>query len=102
MEDRTKKILTAAGVAAATAGIAVAATRRARHDGEPLVYHVRSAAEGWAVERDGSDRATSLHATKKEAVSAARDLARSRAPSRLIIHGVDGSELRSHEYEVAE
>ena len=99
MEKKTKTLLTAAGVAAATAGVAVAATLKARKDGGPRVYHVLPATEGWAVRLEDAERETSRHPTKKAAVEAARELARNRAPSRLVIHGADGAAQRSHDYE---
>ena len=106
MDDRVKKIVTAAGVAAATAGIAVAATRGKARKGEEegadgvAVYHVLPRGEGWALEGEGAERAASRHDTKKEAVARGRELARSAAPSRLVIHGADGKIQRSHGYEV--
>ena len=106
MDDRKKKILTATGVAvatAATAGLAVAAVRRMRKkDVEGRVaLSVRPADEGWEV-RTAEDAVASRHGTKKEAVAAGRELARSHRPSRLTIHGMDGSVLRSHDYDPEE
>jgi Uncharacterized protein conserved in bacteria (DUF2188) len=45
--------------------------------------------KGWAVQRDGSQRASSLHETKAEAVEAARRQAR-RQKAELVIKGEDG------------
>jgi hypothetical protein len=97
MAGKAKKILTAAGVAAATTGLVVAAKRRKESRGG--VFHVLPSDGGWAVEVEGGDGAMSRHPNKKEAVSTGRELARGRAPSRLVIHGVDGEVQRAHEYE---
>jgi hypothetical protein len=93
--DAKKKAIGAAGVAAAAvAGIAVK-----RKLGGATVYTVRPTDDGWAVAADGSKRASSTHKTKREAVDAGRSLAKSKAPSQLIIHRVDGSVQDSHTYE---
>ncbi|MDP8950228.1 MAG: DUF2188 domain-containing protein, partial [Actinomycetota bacterium] len=38
--------------------------------------HVESRENGWAVVREGSERATSLHQTQAEAAKEGRDIAR--------------------------
>lgn len=43
----------------------------------------------WAVRSEGSNRVTSVHNTRREAIDAARELARNQA-SELVIHGRDG------------
>jgi hypothetical protein len=112
-----KKILAATAGVAAVTGLAIAA-RKKRKDGPagesgggtvrsgsssvasgPRVYHVVPAADGWAVEVEGAVRPDSRHGTKREAVDAARDAARGAAPSRLVIHGTDGTVQRRHAYE---
>ena len=51
--------------------------------------HVVPRNDGWAVRGEGTIRATSVHQTQRDAVDAAREIARSRG-SELIIHGRDG------------
>lgn len=88
----------AAGVAAATAAglAAVKAIRRKRADAR--VYHVEPKGEDWQVRKEGNERASSVHATKKEAISVGRATAQKNEPSRLVIHGGDGSVQRDHAY----
>ena len=43
----------------------------------------------WAVRGEGNDRATSVHATQREAIEAAREIARNQR-AELLIHGEDG------------
>lgn len=54
-----------------------------------LNIHVVPRNEGWAVRREGASRPTSVHQTQRDAVDAAREIARSRH-GELIIHGRDG------------
>ena len=51
--------------------------------------HVVSHDRGWAVRGAGSQRATSVHRTQREAIDAAREIARNQ-DSELLIHGRDG------------
>lgn len=51
--------------------------------------HVVPHDEGWAVRSAGSQRATSIHSTQDQAISAGRDIARNQG-SELVIHGRDG------------
>jgi uncharacterized protein YdaT len=51
--------------------------------------HVVPHGEEWAVKGEGNRRATSVHETQKEAIEAARDIARNQR-SELFIHGEDG------------
>ncbi|HSM09678.1 MAG TPA: DUF2188 domain-containing protein [Gemmatimonadota bacterium] len=93
------KIIAGVAAAAATTGLAVlAAKKRATPD---VVYHVTPYGEGWSVKAEGTTSAVSRHPTKKEAVSAARDIAHASAPSRLVIHKQDGAVQQTHEYEPA-
>lgn len=96
MEKKTKVV--GGGVVAAAAAAAVGIAVARRKNGEPQVWHVRPDGEGWAVMRDGNERATSTHATKKEAVSAGRRSAGAAAPSTLVLHYADGKEQRRIEY----
>ena len=54
-------------------------------------FEVVKHADGWAVQRAGASRATAVLKTKKEALRDARELARTRTPSQLTIHNLDGS-----------
>lgn len=55
------------------------------------VFHIVPHAEGWAVEREGASRATSVHGTKSEAVGAGRERAKAGASGRLVVHRQDGT-----------
>jgi hypothetical protein len=46
--------------------------------------------KGWKVEAAGARRASSVHRTKPEAVAAAKELARRRAPSQVLVYKKDG------------
>jgi poly(hydroxyalkanoate) granule-associated protein len=63
------------------------------------VYTVAAREEGWAVERRGAERAMSLHATKEEALEAARALAAANRPSELVVHRKDGTVQDTVVYE---
>lgn len=80
---------------------APAAATAAPVDVERKVYHVSThEQEGWKVEAEGAARATSVHATKQEAVSAARTLAQNQAPSRVVVHKQDGTFQTDYTYEL--
>ena len=49
---------------------------------------------GWKVQVEGANRATSVHRTKAEAVAAGKELARSKAPSQLLVYKEDGFEVQ--------
>lgn len=98
MEKSTKVLGAAGAVAAAAVGVGVAVKRR--KGGPPEVYHVRPASDGWAVAKEGGDRPSSTHGTKKEALSAARKLAGNHAPSTLVLHYADGREQKKISYSV--
>ena len=51
--------------------------------------HVVPHASGWAVRGAGNERATSVHDTQREAISAAREVA-IRQGSEMLIHGENG------------
>jgi hypothetical protein len=91
----TKKIIAGAAAAAAT-GIAAAAARHMMKPG--VVDHVAAVGDEGTLLAEGAKRATSRHATKKDAIAAGRELANAKKPSRLIIHKSDGSVQREHEY----
>src|SRR5215207_341786 len=56
--------------------------------------HVSLGDNGWAVVREGNDRATSVHPTQAEAAKAGRDIAR-RDQTGFMLHGRDGR-IREH------
>ncbi len=55
------------------------------------VFHVAPHDEGWKVEAEGEKEPASVHATKDEAVSAARAVAHKAEPSRVVVHRMDGT-----------
>jgi len=98
MENKTKIIAGVAAAAATTGLAALAAKKRAT---SAVVYHVTIDGDDWVVKSEGAKQAVSRHATKKEAVGAARHVAHAKAPSRLVIHNQDGAVQRSHDYQPA-
>lgn len=103
MTDTTKILAATAGIAAAT-GIAMAVGKkfkdnRANGSAPAVVLHVRAGDDGsWRVQSDDAGVADAPHSTKGRAVRAARKLAHSRKPSRLVIHRGDGAVQREHTY----
>ncbi|MNC78196.1 hypothetical protein D3C75_1303550 [compost metagenome] len=51
--------------------------------------HVVPNGDGWAIKGEGNSKATKITDTKKDAVDAARTIAKNQG-SELIIHGKDG------------
>lgn len=51
--------------------------------------HVVPRNDGWVIRKEGNSRATSVHQTQRDAVEAAREIARTQS-SELVIHGRDG------------
>lgn len=66
---------------------------------ERAAYSVVAREDGWAVEKTGGERALSLHATKEEALEAARTLAAGHKPSQLVVHRKDGTVQDTLVYE---
>lgn len=62
-------------------------TGKRKTNGENL--HVVPRTDGWAVRSEGRSRATSVHSSQREAIEAARKLAKE-ASTQLVIHGRDG------------
>lgn len=60
-------------------------------------YHVVPRDDKWALQKEGADRATSLHNTQKEAQQAGRDLARKQGVE-VVVHGKDGSIRNPNSY----
>lgn len=96
-KGRKKVIGAAAGAAAAATAVGIAAVKLKNR--KPTILHVRPGDDDWIVATDGAKQASSRHDTKRLAVKAARDLAASKAPSRLVIHRRDGSVQKEHAYE---
>ena len=92
------KDLTAKVEQLSTQVASLASTMQTPED-EAVVYHVVPREDGWAVAKEGAERATSTHATKKEAVEAGRTLATAKAPSRLVVHKQDGTIQDTFTYE---
>ena len=69
--------------------------RAMRRKGERKTYLVTPHAQGgWKVQAEGARRATSVHRTKAEAVAAAKEKARSKAPSQLLVYKKDGLDVQ--------
>lgn len=66
---------------------------------QPVVYHLLPRGEGWTVRLEGNDEKLSVHATKEEALDAARGVAHAHMPSRLVVHRADGTIQTSYTYE---
>jgi uncharacterized protein YjbJ (UPF0337 family) len=63
--------------------------------GERKTYLVMPHAKGgWKVQTEGASRATSVHRTKAEAVAAAKEKARSKTPSQLLVYKKDGLDVQ--------
>lgn len=66
---------------------------------ERVVYHiVPNADEGWQVEREGAERATSNHPTKEEAIEKAKALLENDELGQIKVHGKDGKIQREWTY----
>ncbi len=61
-------------------------------------YHAVPTDKGWAVKREGNQRATSVHNTQKEAWHVAREWAKKHETS-AVKHGMDGSVKEESSYE---
>ena len=89
----------AAGLAAAATAAGAVLYKTKSGSGNRTVYHVKPDGEGWVVKGDGAERAVSTHDTKKEALTAARELAHGKAPSQLVVHKSDGSVQEKFTYD---
>lgn len=103
-QGKGKVLAASAGVAAAAVAAGVAYYRGTRGSGGAssngrTVYHVLPASEGWQVKGEGAERSVSHHSTKKEALSAGRELAHGKVPSQLVVHKSDGSIQESWSYD---
>jgi uncharacterized protein YjbJ (UPF0337 family) len=69
--------------------------RTLRRKGERKTYVVTAHPNGgWQVRTEGASRASSVHRTKPEAVAAAKELARSKTPSQVLVYKKDGLEVQ--------
>lgn len=59
--------------------------------------HVVPSGSKWSVRRAGAERASGVYETQREAVAAARGLAK-RQHTELYIHGTDGQIRERHSY----
>jgi uncharacterized protein YjbJ (UPF0337 family) len=72
--------------------------RTMRRKGQLKTYVVAPHADGgWKVQTEGASRATSVHRRKPEAVAAAKELARSKAPSQLLVYKKDGLSVQEEQ-----
>ncbi len=72
--------------------------RATRRKGQLKTYVVAPHADGgWKVQTEGASRATSVHRTKPEAVAAAKELARGKAPSQLLVYKKDGLSVQEEQ-----
>jgi hypothetical protein len=88
----------AVAAAATAAGVAYFRATKGDAPGGRKVYHVSPNEEGWQVKGQGAERAVSVHSTKKEALTAARELAHDQVPSQVVVHKSDGTIQRSWSY----
>src|ERR671921_1830383 len=97
-EDALEKAMGAVGEAVGRVGgdeNLEAEGRVLRRKGELKTYLVKPHADGgWKVQAEEATRATSVHRTKAEAVAAAKQLARSKTPSQLLVYKADGFEVQ--------
>jgi polyhydroxyalkanoate synthesis regulator phasin len=66
--------------------------------GEVRVFKVVAREDGWVVDREGRQRAISVHPTKDEALERGREIAHQNPPSRLEVYRKDGTIQESFSY----
>lgn len=69
---------------------------------QQTVYHVVPSDGEWAVKKEGSSQASRVAATQREAIDHAESFARKQAPSRVVIHGEDGTITDQHSFSEAQ
>lgn len=62
-------------------------------------FRVAPREDGWTVTEEGSERAASVHETKREAVEHGRELARGQRPSQLVVYKQDGGVQETLTYD---
>lgn len=60
-------------------------------------YHVVPQGEGWALKRENAQRASSLHSTQADAITAGKELAK-KQQTELVIHRPNGQIRDSDSY----
>ncbi len=65
---------------------------------ETTVYHLLPKDDKWSIRQEGQDKDSSVQDTKTAALDAARKLAQSNEPSRLVVHRADGTIQTSYNY----
>ncbi len=65
----------------------------------PAMLHLLPRDDQWTVHLEGSEGDLSRHSTKHAAVKAARLIARTHAPSKLVVHRTDGTVQESFSYD---
>jgi hypothetical protein len=65
---------------------------------QQTVYHVVPSGEEWAVKKEGASQASRVAATQRDAIDYAETFARRQAPSRVVIHGEDGTITGQHSF----
>ena len=55
------------------------------------IFHVTPHDEGWKLMREGTAKPVSVHSTKDEAMTAAREVAKKAEPSQVVVHKMDGT-----------
>jgi poly(hydroxyalkanoate) granule-associated protein len=55
------------------------------------VFHVEPHEEGWKLALEGTKAPVSVHSTKDEAMTAAREAAKKAEPSQVVVHKMDGT-----------
>ena len=61
-------------------------------------YHVVPQGEGWALKRENAQRASSLHSTQADAITAGKELAK-KQQTELVIHRPNGQIRDSDSYD---
>jgi poly(hydroxyalkanoate) granule-associated protein len=71
--------------------LAGAPARAAAPAVERTVFHVSPHDEGWKLMLEGKKDPVSVHSTKDEAMTAAREAAKKAEPSQVVVHKMDGT-----------
>lgn len=102
-ELNTKYVATAVGVAAAVVAGAIAARAvRGQQNGsgdQSSIFHLRQDGDSWLLELEGSSSPEGTYPTKREGLTAARELAHKCAPCELVVYRTDGTVQDRHAYE---
>lgn len=92
VDELTRKVDRLAAAVEARGKVGEAARAR-------TTFRVVPREEGWAVEKEGAERAASVQETKKEAVERGRELAKTQAPSQLVVYKQDGEVQETLTYD---